>query len=210
ITSTTDTLSLNSQKSGGPFTDIGQLEDMSERLRRDAEFEAIDLADLRDLMLLYKGDLAPTIAGEWIDPPRRRLRDLFIDCVDRGVDVALALHDADSAVDFARRQVELEPLHESANRRLMLLYIDQGDRAHAVQHYLSFKSLLQTELGVTPSEETRALYDAQRRDDRQWRVAAVDDDNSTPDLRQRLQSMKALTADLSSQINDLLRQMDKI
>ena len=61
------------------------------------------------------------------------------------------------AVEFARRQVELEPWLESAHRRLMRLLARSGKRAAALAQYAACASVLRDELGVDPADETRHL-----------------------------------------------------
>ena len=61
------------------------------------------------------------------------------------------------AMEFARRQVELEPWLESAHRRLMRLLARSGKRAAALAQYAACASVLRDELGVDPADETRRL-----------------------------------------------------
>jgi DNA-binding SARP family transcriptional activator len=61
--------------------------------------------------------------------------------------------DAAGAVDAARRRVELDPLDEAAQRRLMLAYARAGRRGHALRQYLAARRALPG----GPGAETRAL-----------------------------------------------------
>ena len=53
---------------------------------------------------------------------------------------------------------ELEPYRETSYRRLMRMLHGKGDRAEAVRVYLEFERLLKQDLGVSPSDETVAVY----------------------------------------------------
>lgn len=64
----------------------------------------------------------------------------------------------EEALDHACRQVELDPLQEPAQRRVMLLYAWTGRRSGAAEQYRNFVSTLDRELGVPPLEETAELY----------------------------------------------------
>lgn len=64
------------------------------------------------------------------------------------------------ALQFARRWLELDTLHEEAHRQLMTLYAQAGQQAAALRQYESCARLLAEELGVEPEEETVALYTA--------------------------------------------------
>jgi DNA-binding SARP family transcriptional activator len=66
----------------------------------------------------------------------------------------------EEAVAGARRWLALDPLHEPAQRRLMLLYAWSGQRTAALRQYRECVRVLDDELGVAPLEETTALYQA--------------------------------------------------
>jgi DNA-binding SARP family transcriptional activator/tetratricopeptide (TPR) repeat protein len=70
--------------------------------------------------------------------------------------------DLAAAVTTVRRQVELDPLDEPAQRRLIDLLARSGDRSGAIRQYRSLVSLLERELGVAPLSETTELYEAVR------------------------------------------------
>ncbi|HUY78382.1 MAG TPA: AAA family ATPase, partial [Ktedonobacterales bacterium] len=64
------------------------------------------------------------------------------------------------AIGYARRWLELDPLHEPAHRLLMKLYFWDGQRAAALRQYHVCAQALASELGVAPLEATVALYTA--------------------------------------------------
>ena len=66
------------------------------------------------------------------------------------------------AVEAARRRVELDPLDEVGQRRLIELLAQAGDRAGAIRQYRELVALFDRELGVAPLRETTDLYDAIR------------------------------------------------
>lgn len=66
----------------------------------------------------------------------------------------------DEAVDYARRWLLQDPLHEAAQRQLMALYAYSGRTAAALRQYEEYERLLQDELGVPPEEETTKLFKA--------------------------------------------------
>jgi DNA-binding SARP family transcriptional activator len=67
-------------------------------------------------------------------------------------------HDYDLALDYARRWLALDPLHEPAHRMLMFLYAASGQRSEALRQYRQCAELLQTELATPPEEATTRLY----------------------------------------------------
>lgn len=75
------------------------------------------------------------------------------------VNACEARHDLAQAIDYAQRWVELDPLHEPAQRRLIALYARSGQRAAAHHQYQACERVLAAELGVEPEPETRQLYE---------------------------------------------------
>ena len=66
------------------------------------------------------------------------------------------------ALGYAKKWLALDPLHEPAHRAVMELYARRGQAAAAVEQYRQCLRVLDTELGMDPEEETRALHDAIR------------------------------------------------
>ena len=65
-----------------------------------------------------------------------------------------------TAIDYARRWLALDTLHEPAHRQLMRLYAASGQRTEALRQYRQCVELLEVELATPPEEETTALYAA--------------------------------------------------
>lgn len=63
-----------------------------------------------------------------------------------------------NALEYARRWLALDPLHEPAHRALMQLYAEAGQHAAALRQYQECARILQTELGVVPLAETTRLF----------------------------------------------------
>lgn len=63
------------------------------------------------------------------------------------------------AYKYAYRLVNLDPLDESAQRRLMVVLAMSGKRAAALEQFHTCRRVLQSELGVEPSIETTTLYE---------------------------------------------------
>lgn len=61
------------------------------------------------------------------------------------------------AIQTTRRQLELDPLHDSAQRRLLRQLAITGETNAALTYFANFKKLLKQELGVEPDQEMVAL-----------------------------------------------------
>ena len=69
------------------------------------------------------------------------------------------LDDYETAINYARRLLQLDPLRESAHRQLMTFFTLNGQRSAALRQYRSCVRTLEEELGVPPLEETTKLYE---------------------------------------------------
>jgi predicted ATPase/DNA-binding SARP family transcriptional activator len=69
------------------------------------------------------------------------------------------LGQTEPAIAAARRWVTLDPLHEPAQRELMKLYAQAGQRAAALRQYHDCRRLLAETLKVSPEPETVALFE---------------------------------------------------
>lgn len=64
----------------------------------------------------------------------------------------------ETAVQFGRRWIQLDPLDEKAHEKLMRLYITLGRSNAALQQYQAYRRILESELGMPPEEEIAQLY----------------------------------------------------
>lgn len=62
-------------------------------------------------------------------------------------------------IQYASRLLALHPWREETHRRMMLLLALSGQRLAAIQQYRICGRILEEELGVEPSEETKLLYE---------------------------------------------------
>lgn len=130
-----------------------------------AEFERLSGSPdhLAKAVALYSGDLLPDLYEDWIFYDRERLRDLYLADLSQLVLQSRARNDLPCAIAYAQRILHHDPLREDAVRDLIGLSYQAGDRAGALQAYQRFVRRLEEELGATPMPETRALYEAVRR-----------------------------------------------
>jgi DNA-binding SARP family transcriptional activator/predicted ATPase len=87
------------------------------------------------------------------------LRRELASVLSRLVELLAARGDCERALAAAARWLDLDRLHEPAHRALIRLYAWNGDRAAALGQYRDCVRTLTHELGVTPVEETAALFE---------------------------------------------------
>jgi tetratricopeptide (TPR) repeat protein len=124
---------------------------------------------LAEAVTLYGGDLLPTFSLDsaefetWLVTRREALHRQALDALDRLAEAHLARGEHHRALDYARRQIALEPWRESAHRQAMAALARSGQRAAAVAQYEACRSTLEAELGIEPEPESVALYERIRR-----------------------------------------------
>lgn len=129
-------------------------------------FDAHVAAAPHEALDLYRGDFlegfsvpdAPAFE-DWqrAEAERFRLR------LDGLLDGLIADADLTSAITFARRRLQLDPLNEAACRQVMKALGASGDRGGAVSAYRTLVRQLDLDLGVEPLAETTHVYSAVRR-----------------------------------------------
>ncbi|HET7529508.1 MAG TPA: AAA family ATPase [Mycobacteriales bacterium] len=129
-----------------------------------------DLASLRRAAEQHRDEFLAGFAlrdspefDEWQAAVATDLRRVLATVLSRLAQAEVARGDLDAATATTERWLALDQLHEPAHRLLMQLHAWRGDRAAAIRQYRRCAHILDTELGVAPLDETRALYDAVRR-----------------------------------------------
>jgi TolB-like protein/DNA-binding SARP family transcriptional activator/cytochrome c-type biogenesis protein CcmH/NrfG len=94
----------------------------------------------------------------WRRAEATRYRDQSIDVLTRLMTQLDACGEIERAIETGARILALEPLHETAARRLMRLYGRSGRRGAAVQIYRTLADALRSELDTEPEAETRLVF----------------------------------------------------
>ncbi len=148
------------------------------KLVRPEDDSAVDeqvIADWHMAISLYSADFmagfslqdAPAF-DEWQFFQGESLRHTLATTLQKLVAWHISRHEFEESIGLGRRWLALDPLHEPAQRELMRIYAAAGMQAAALRQYDECTRLLLEELGVTPDEKTRTLYDAIRA--RQWTI----------------------------------------
>jgi molecular chaperone HtpG len=115
---------------------------------------------------LYRGDfmegsllLDSPGFQEWVIFHREQYLRYLLSALQTLCDYFRLVGKFELAHKYAYRLVSLDPLDESAHRRLMVVLAMSGKRAAALEQFLTCRRILQSELGVAPSIETVTLND---------------------------------------------------
>ena len=96
---------------------------------------------------------------DWVQMEDTRLNQLCFDALERLAGWAEERKAWTLAVGYLKHMVQIDPLSELAQQRLMALFLKQGEVGLALRQYRQLASQLKEELGIQPSSETRALYE---------------------------------------------------
>ncbi len=142
-----------------PFSlDVADFEAACAQAADQRRHPAEAIAALETAVRLYGGDLLPGWYDEWLAPERERLRQAYLDTLERLAALLEEKHHHKEALGYAQRLVRADPLHEAVYRQLMLLHLALGDRASALRVYHTCATILRHELGVDPGPATQAVY----------------------------------------------------
>lgn len=96
---------------------------------------------------------------EWLGHQRHYFSDCLISIYEDISDRAESVGDMDTALTFVRKAVQIDPLQEANQLRLIRLLAAVGRQERALRELNMFVKRLRDELDVEPSPETKALRD---------------------------------------------------
>ena len=171
----TDRETIGLELAAGDWVDVVQFDSyVGERLghaHSAAEVCEECIQPLTEAAKLYRGDF---LAGftlrdsaafdDWQFSQAEGFRRRLSGVLELLVQCHVAKSEFSSALMYAQRLLDLDPLNEAAHRHLMMLYSWTGQRSAALSQYRQCVRILDRELGVAPLEETAQLYQAIRED----------------------------------------------
>ncbi|MBI1299632.1 AAA family ATPase [bacterium] len=142
----------------GVTVDVAAFRRALDRAKEAGDDEHRIQAALEEAVACDTNDLLPALYDEWILSERERLRQLYVQALDRLIVLQESRRAYDKAVVYAKQLLAHDPLHEATYRRLMRLHALNHERSAALRTYVTCAEVLQRELGVTPDMETDELY----------------------------------------------------
>lgn len=134
--------------------------DQFEAAAHDAR-EEDDLEALRTAISVYQGPLLPEdLYVEWTIARREHLRRTYVALRHQLVEHFLEQREYGKAISHLEALLAADRVAEETHRLLMQAYALNGQRHRALRQYQRCRQELGEELGVDPSPETTALYNA--------------------------------------------------
>ena len=145
----TRTLGWNASHVVVDLEEFGHAADEGLRGRRDR---------LETAAALYKGDLLPECDDSWIAAERDRVRQQAIQVLAALIGILEEERAFGPAIDYAKRLIQIDPLHEGAWRWLMRSHARRGERAVAIQVYQQCVAALKQTVDASPEAATQLVY----------------------------------------------------
>lgn len=165
------------------------------------------LARMKEAAELYQGDfLADFVVDdsdsfeEWRRVTQERLHVQALDLLMDLADAAEAAGDDETASEYARRQLALEPWLEAAHRQIMRVLARRGQRNAATTQYNLCRQILADELGAEPDAATTTLYEQIRAGLFPDRAALPNAESHTPTVGDKLTPDQAQAPSLATYV----------
>ncbi|RME47991.1 MAG: hypothetical protein D6791_04485 [Chloroflexi bacterium] len=109
---------------------------------------------------LYRGDYLEEFYSDWHYFQREELQRQYFEALASVAEYYRESGRAEDALPLYEKIVAVDPYQEEIHREIMRTYLELGQRAAAVKHYLELEAFLREDLDIDPMPETTALYEA--------------------------------------------------
>ncbi len=109
---------------------------------------------------LYKAPFLQTINMKWVDDRREHLKSMYSQALIGLGRIHQRRNESEKALGYYVRSLKEAPEREDIHREVMRLYLQLGMVHDARLQYRSLEEILTSTVGITPSKETRVLYEA--------------------------------------------------
>ncbi|RSD29312.1 BTAD domain-containing putative transcriptional regulator [Mesobacillus subterraneus] len=118
------------------------------------------IEELGRALRLYHGDYLPERRYEdWCINERERLLVYFLRSAEKLAQLSVRREDYNSAIHWCQKILQKDRTWEEAYRLLMFCYYRKNNRPQGIKWYKKCCEVLEEELGVTPLEPTRHMYE---------------------------------------------------
>ena len=128
-----------------------------ENARRTRRFEEC-ISLYESALALYRGEFMQGSYEPWVEEQRTYYREQYLRLLEALAAVAQTAEDWPKVMQLAQQIIRDDPFREDIHCMIMRAHAAEGNRGAAKEQFETLKRLLQRELGVEPSAETRKLY----------------------------------------------------
>lgn len=119
----------------------------------------VSIEQLKESAAVYRGELLPGFYDEWVLRERERLEAVFERTMADLLGRLVAARRWPDVLESAEQWIAISHVPEPAYRAVMLAHSERGDRARVATVYQRCRQALFEDLGTTPSEQTRRLFE---------------------------------------------------
>lgn len=117
------------------------------------------IRDLEKALTLYQGEYLPDTRYEtWAASKREQLLVAYLQAADHLCELYLQNQSSEQAIQLCQQIINEDNCWERAYRHLMAAYDQLGDHGQVARTYQRCVEVLQKELDITPSPETKASF----------------------------------------------------
>jgi DNA-binding SARP family transcriptional activator len=128
-------------------------------------YRSKNIGVMKKSVKLYNGDFMEGVFlkdcfefNDWLFVQKERYQAMYFDMLQELADYYTETGEYDYAIECLKRMLAINSLQEDVHRRLMITYNNAGDRAGAIKQYQRCHEILRSQLNISPSEETRTIY----------------------------------------------------
>jgi len=143
--------------------DALQFKELIDRAHQQLEQEqpAVALSSFEEALKLHRGQfLAEDLYEEWAMEARAQYDELHAGALEGIAEAHAQLRQYRPALEFLDEALQLDPLKEGLYQSKMRYHYYAGESHQALQTYQQCSEILERELGLSPSESTRELYES--------------------------------------------------
>lgn len=129
----------------------------AEKAKREKDADGLRAA-LERAHSLYRGEFMQGVYDEWADERRGYYAEQFLRVVAALAKLHFSERKVAAAQKFAQELIALDPYREDMHRLVMRILASQGKPAAVKKHFENLTALLNSELGIEPSPETRRVF----------------------------------------------------
>lgn len=112
----------------------------------------------RKAVELVEGPYLSELDTEWALFERERLGSIYRSALEELAQLYLDTNQLQDCLGICKLAIAQDPYNETIYEIEMRAYAAQGDRATVARRYQEYKSLLESEMGLSPSEEIQLLF----------------------------------------------------
>ena len=117
------------------------------------------LQSYKDALNLYVGDYLPECTNQyWVYTARNHYRRLYIKTVMNMIELLKAREAYDEILELCQKAIQIDVYEEVFHINLLEAFMVSGEFRQAFEHYEYITGFYEREMGISPSDEMRAVY----------------------------------------------------